>query len=128
MARTKSGISFEWNKSSARIIADKGFNPAFYKDMGDVFKRHFDKYVPWSSKNKTGYHLARMVQTRPTKTGATIVYSMRYAQRQYETTTYKHDKSVHKLATHHWDQFCWTNEKATISRELNKLRKEHATK
>lgn len=124
----KSSVKFEWLKSSVQIKEDTGFNREFYSEMGQLFKKRFSKYVPWDSTNASSFHLARMVQVRPTKQGATIVYSMKYARPQHEHTDYSHDKSVHPLATDHWDQYCWTNEKGEITRELNKLRKRCAKK
>lgn len=122
-----SNIRFEWLKSASRIEYDKGFTPAFYKQMGCIFRDHMDKYVPWDTKNTSGYHLATMVQVRPTKQGATIVYSMAYASIQYEGAKVKNrDLQTHPLATSYWDEACWTNEKFEITSEVNALRKRYA--
>lgn len=122
-------LSFEWLKSAAKIEYDKGFTPAFYKEMGNVFKDHMDKYVPWDTKNTTNYHLAKMVQVRPTKSGATIVYSMAYASRHYYgigINEENRDRKTHPLATSYWDEECWTNEKMEITKEIDTLRKRYA--
>ena len=122
-------LSFEWLKSAARIEYDKGFTPEFYKGMGEIFKEHMDKYVPWDTKNETNYHLAKMVQVRPTKTGATIVYSMAYANRHYEgrgINEDNRDRATHPLATSYWDKACWTNEEEEITKEVDILRKGYA--
>ena len=121
-----SSIRFEWLKSASKIEYDKGFTPAFYAEMGNVFRKHFSKYVPWDDTNTSSFHLARMVQVRPTKTGATIVYSMKYARPQYTHEEYKHQSSIHPLATHHWGEYCWSSEKSEIVREINKLRKRYS--
>ena len=135
-------MEFRWLKSAAQITYDKGFTPAFYKEMGEVFKKHMDDYVPWDSTNPTNIHLSTMVQVRPIKhgedgmPGANIVYSMKYAKAQYHGTwtskkgktviVKNRDTTVHTKSTSFWDKACWTNEKKEITAEVNKLRKRNA--
>lgn len=118
----KDDFKFEWNKSSARIIADKGFGKDFNKEVANIVLSHSDKYTPFSKEDYGGkYHMAQMVYTRGTKTEGLIVYTKKYAKDEYNNP-HPHYLGAHPLATDHWVEAAWSAEKREITEEINIIR------
>lgn len=122
----KSAISFQWNKSQSVIIRDKGFGKDLYQDIGEIFRRHMYKYVPYSSTDNNPLHLADSSRVTAHEDHVTVTYVKPYARRQYYGYDFQRDLTVHQLATAEWDKACWTQEKSQIGKEVNAARKRHA--
>ena len=131
----KSPIHFEWNKSKSIIIKDKGFGKAFYREVGEIFRREINPYVPY----KSGA-LSNSVAIIAKENEVQIQYRSPYARRQYtggglssESATGINDPSYwnrtltpHPLATSYWDKAAWTNRKSVIGKQVNQARKKYA--
>ena len=73
-------IQFEWNKSHAKIITDKGFGPELNKAFAKLIAKYSYDYVPYSFPENNNYegqklHLADKYYIRDYGTYATIVYT-----------------------------------------------------
>ena len=124
-------VDFEWNKSSAKIILDKGFTRSFYKDVGNIFLDYMFPYIPWDSKNENR-HMAELIAVRPnpSSNSASIIFTKNYAkyQKNADDSNWNRDRSVHPLATSNWDYWAWTEHQSEILNDIDKARKRHCRK
>lgn len=127
MARSKfragKTFTFQWNYSNSIIIGRKGFGKETNKKSAEIFRRYAHPYVPYL----TG-KLSQTTRIRAYKDHATITYLMPYAKEQYSNPYFRHTKTVHPLATHHWDKATWVANKYKITGEINAWRKRYAKK
>lgn len=119
-------IQFEWNKSHAKIITDKGFGPELNKAFAKLIAKYSYDYVPYSFPENNNYegqklHLADMYYIRDYGTYATIVYTKPYAGIQYNGD-FNHINQMHPKATKRWAEVAWQQNKQAI---INALRKEN---
>ena len=119
-------IQFKWNKSSGKIITDKGFGERLNKDFARELLRVATPYTPYSKTDYGGkYHMFDMVRVTGNESGATITYTKPYAKTEYYDPHW-HYRGVHKQATSQWLDVAFTHHKQEIIKALSKKRKDYS--
>ena len=110
-------ITFKWNKSESKIINDVGINQKFNLFMAQECMRLMNPFVPMD----TGA-LSQTVETKADSKRGIVHYTVPYAHRQYNGTSFNFSKEKHPLATHHWDTAMLTAKKTQLIKTLEKYR------
>ena len=110
-------ITFKWNKSESKIINDVGINQKFNLFMAQECMRLMNPFVPMD----TGV-LSQTVETKADGKRGIVHYTVPYAHRQYNGTSFNFSKEKHPLATHHWDKAMLTAKKTQLIKTLEKYR------
>lgn len=110
-------ITFKWNKSESKIINDVGINQKFNLFMAQECMRLMNPFVPMD----TGA-LSQTVETKADSKRGIVHYTVPYAHRQYNGTSFNFSKEKHPLATHHWDKAMLTAKKTQLIKTLEKYR------
>ena len=110
-------ITFKWNKSESKIINDVGINQKFNLFMAQECMRLMNPFVPMD----TGV-LSQTVETKADSKRGIVHYTVPYAHRQYNGTSFNFSKEKHPLATHHWDKAMLTAKKTQLIKTLEKYR------
>lgn len=128
---------FEWNAPYSILINNLGFGKELNLEAAKIFYKWYRPYIPYKSGK-----LTRMVHFSSNKDHGTIThyaYEMRngvsglkYAPYQYnldrgnadgENGKIKRTRTVHRLATSHWDHWAWVTHKREIKDEIVEARK-----
>lgn len=125
-------IHFEWVKSSARIITNKGFTPELNRYFAKTLAKYAYDYVPYSFPEDNDYegkpiHLADLTQIRVYKDYALLVYEKAYANVQYNGY-FNHLNQQHPKATRQWVDAAWRDNKSRIQRKVRIERRRLAKK
>ena len=125
-------IHFEWVKSSARIITNKGFTPELNRYFAKTLAKYAYDYVPYSFPEDNDYegkpiHLADLTQIRVYKDYALLVYEKAYANVQYNGY-FNHLNQQHPKATRQWVDAAWRDNKPRIQRKVRIERRRLAKK
>lgn len=124
MPRGVAGSSyFQWNYSSSTIIKRKGFG----KDLNEFFAKTLYEYAypftPYDALRVEGAHMADNVRIFANEDHGSIVYQSKYAKRLHEGSGMHFQKTIHPLATSHWEQAAWRQAKNRILDEVDDFRK-----
>ena len=117
MARGYANVKFEWNGSHSAVIQNLGFGKGLQRDAAEIIYQHGFKYIPYLSGD-----LATNVHIQATEDHANIVHTVKYANKQWENSYPNRYRLVHPLATDHWYNFAWANEKKQITQEVDEAR------
>ena len=136
MAR-KSQIDFEWNASYSILIKNLGFGKQLNLEAAKIFYRWYRPYIPYRSGKLTS-----MVHFNSTEKHGTITHyaygtrngltGYRYSKYQWDLSEGSADgwdpdvnrtRTVHPLATSHWDKWCWSVHGKEITNEIAQARK-----
>ena len=115
-------IKFNWVKSSAKIITNKGFTPELNRYFAKTLAKYAYDYVPYSFPEDNDYegkpiHLADLTQIRVYKDYALLVYEKAYANVQYNGY-FNHLNQQHPKATRQWVDAAWRDNKPRIQRKV----------
>lgn len=138
--RINAKLDFEWNAPYSVLIKNLGFGKEFNLQAAKIFYKWYRPYIPY----KTG-RLTTWVHFNSTKDHGTIThyaYSVSKStgeKRKYSNYQYKLSKgsadgwdpevnrtrTVHPLATSHWDKWAWSVHRKEITAEIIEERKKH---
>ena len=108
---------FKWNKTQKKIINDLGVNQKLNLFMAQECMRLMNPFVPMD----TGV-LSQTVETKADSERGIVHYTVPYAHRQYNGTSFNFSEEKHPLATHHWDKAMLTTKKTQLIKTLEKYR------
>ena len=130
---------FEWNASYSVLIKNLGFGKELNLEAAKIYYKWYRKYIPYKSGK-----LTRMVHFASTKDHGTITHyaygerngvtGYRYSKYQYYLSEGSADgwdpdvqrtRTVHPLATSHWDKWAWSVHKKEITNEIKEARKKY---
>lgn len=109
--------TFKWNKSERKIISDLGVNQKLNLFMAQECMRLMNPFVPMD----TGA-LSQTVETKATNESGVVHYTVPYAHKQYNGTSFNFSKEKHPLATHHWDKAMLIAKKSQLVNTVEKYR------
>ena len=109
--------TFRWNKSEKKIINDLGVNQKLNLFMAQECMRLMNPFVPMD----TGA-LSQTVEVEANSERGIVHYTVPYAHRQYNGTTFNFSKEKHPLATSHWDKAMMIAKKSQIIKAVEKYR------
>ena len=114
------GMKFSWNYTKEEIIKRKGLGKELNLFMAKTCARYFERYVPYRSGR-----LNNSMRTYSGKDYARIVYTTKYAEKQYEGPDdhWNRYRKIHPLATSHWDRVGWWQHNQTIINKVDAERK-----
>lgn len=120
-------IKFNWLKSSAQIVTDKGFTRELNRYFAKTLAAYAYDYIPYSFPEDNNYegkpmHLADLSQIRVYSDYALIVYEKVYASVQYNGY-FSHLRQQHPKATRMWVDVAWKQNKAAIQRKVRAERR-----
>lgn len=116
-------VNFQWNKSSAQIISDKGFGPELNKYFAQQLYYYSYEYTPYDPYRQSGAHMADNVRIMANDSKGQIVYQSSYAKKLWDGD-YNFNPMVHPLACNHWTEVAWQQHKSEIISEVDAKRKE----
>lgn len=130
MARGVLGSSyFEWNYKSSTIIKRKGFGKDLNRFFAETLYEYAYPFTPYDPYRNEGAHMADNVRITANDDHGAIVYQSWYAKYIHEGETPKgvpiksFNTMIHSLATSHWEQAAWRQNKDRILAELDAYRK-----
>lgn len=120
-------VQFQWLKSHAKIITDKGFTADLNRFFAQILSSYAYDYIPYSYPENNNYegrplHLADLKQIRVYTNYALIIYEKSYASIQYNGY-FNHINQQHPKATRKWVEAAWANSKQAIVQKVRKERK-----
>lgn len=119
---------FHWNYSSSIIIQRKGFDRYTNMFFAKMLYRYSYPYTPYDPYRESGAHMADNVRIQATKNQGMIVYQSKYAKYLHEGKGMNFNKQAHSLATYHWEQAAWRQNKEQMLAELDAYRKKRSKK
>jgi len=114
---------FKWNYSNSDIIRRKGFGKELNRFFAQTLYEYSYPYVPYDPYRTEGAHLADNVRIRANEDHGTITYQNKYANKIHEGVGMNFNKQIHPLATAHWEQAAWRQNKDRILAEVDAYRK-----
>lgn len=127
--------AFEWNAPYSVLINNLGFGKELNLEAAKIFYRWYRPYIPYKSGK-----LTKMVHFRSTRDHGTITHyaydtryggvGYKYAPHQYtlhpgpdyDDMSIRRTRTVHRLATSHWDHWAWVNHKKEITADIREAR------
>lgn len=135
--RINSKIEFEWNASYSILIKNLGFGKPLNLEAAKIFYKWYRPYIPYKSGKLT--NMVHFASTNDHGTITHYAYGMKNGVSGYRYSKYQYaldagnaegvdervhrTRTVHRLATSHWDKWAWSVHKKEITDEIKEARK-----